>query len=176
MRIYEVVNEAEAGDADLRARWGDFEPGDRPMLPRTQTGLQPAATLWTAYEVIQNILGKNNVTDDEDELDSGKYYVYQSNEPMFRGTGDTEGSIAVPDLNSTAAKDIAAAAHEAYHAYVHSKSSGGAVHANEKIVNNMTEKWLRKHLTGTQLHAAMVALTGSRVHYGPHHMPKGPKK
>ena len=176
MRIQEIITEAEASAADLRARWGEFDPEDRPMLPRTQTGLQPAATLWTAYEVIQNILGKNNVTDDEDELDSGKYYVYQSSEPMFRGTGDTEGSIAVPDLNSTAAKDIAAAAHEAYHAYVHSKSSGGAVHANEKIVNNMTEKWLRKHLTGTQLHAAMVALTGSRVHYGPHHMPKGPKK
>ena len=176
MRIYEIINEAEASTADLRARWGEFDPEDRPMLPRTQTGLEPAATLWTAYEVVQNILGKHNVTDDEDELESGKYYVYQSGEPMFRGTSDTEGSIELPNLTSTAAKDIAIAAHEAYHAYIHSRAAGGAVYANEKIVNNMAEKWLRKHLTGTQLHSAIVALTKSRVHYGQHHMPQGTKK
>lgn len=175
MRIKELF-EADASDADLKARYGEFDPEDKPMLPRTQTNLQPAATLWTALDVVKNILGSNRVTDDEDALEPGMYYVYQSGEPMFRGTSDTEGSIELPDLDSTAAADIAVAAHEAYHAYIHSKAQGGAVHANEKIVNNMAEKWLRKHLSGTQLHAAMVALTGSRIHYGQHHMPTGPKK
>ena len=137
MKVWELIAEAEASDAELRARYGDFDPDDRPMLPRTQTNLEPAATLWTAYDVVRDILGKQNVTDNEDELGPGIYYVYQSGEPMFRGTGDTEGSIELPDLDSTAAKDIAAAAHEAYHAYIHSRAQGGAVHANEKIVNNM---------------------------------------
>lgn len=177
MRAREFIIEAEAGDAELRARYGDFDPEDRPMLPRTQTNLEPAATLWTAWDVVKNILGSNRVTDDEDALKPGMYYVYQSKgEPMFRDTDDGAGSINLPNLNSTAAKDVAQAAHEAYHAYVHSRTQGGVVHANEKIINNLAEKWLRKHLSGPSLHAAMVALTGSRISYGPHHMPTGPKK
>jgi putative chitinase len=166
------IAEAEASDADLRARWGDFDPEDRAMLPQTQTNLQGASTLWTAYAVVQNILGKNRVTNDEDELTPNMYYVYQSNEePMFKDTDNGVGSINLPNLDSTAAKDVAVAAHEAFHAYVHSKSQGGVVHANEKIINNLAEKWLRKHLSGPALHVALEKITGSRIHYGPSHMP-----
>lgn len=175
MKINELI-EAAASDAELRGRYGDFDPEDLPMLPRTQTSLEPAATLWTTYDVIKNILGQQNVTDDEDALAPGMYYVYQSSgEPMFRDTGEGEGSINLPSLDSTAAKDVAMAAHEAYHALVHRKTKGGMAHANEKIINNMAEKWLRKHLTGPALHAALVQITGSRIHYGQHHMPKGSK-
>lgn len=166
------LEEAEASDADLRARWGAFDPEDRPFLPQTKTNLQPAATLWTALDVVKNILGSNRVTDDDDELTPNMYYVYQSNEePMFRHTDNGVGSINLPNLSSTAAKDVAVAAHEAFHAYVHSKSQGGVVHANEKIINNLAEKWLRKHLTGTALYAALEKITGSRIHYGSNHMP-----
>lgn len=172
-RLLAELHEAEASHADLRARWGDFDPEDKSMLPQTQTNLQPAATLWTAYAVVQNILGKNRVTDDEDELTPNMYYVYQSNEePMFRDTGEGEGSINLPNLSSTSAKDVAVAAHEAFHAYVHSKGTGGVVHANEKIINNLAEKWLRKHLSGPALHSALEQITGSRIHYGAGHMPK----
>jgi hypothetical protein len=101
------------------------------------------------------------------------YYVYQSNEaPMFRDTDNGVGSINLPNLDSTAARDVATAAHEAYHAYVHSKSQGGVAYANEKIINNLAEKWLRKHLSGPALHAALEQIVGSRISYGPHHMPK----
>jgi hypothetical protein len=164
--------EAEASDTDLRARWGDFDPEDRAMLPQTKVGGAPAPTLWSAYAVVQNILGKNRVTNDEDALTPNMYYVYQSNnEPMFRDTDNGVGSINLPDLSSTAARDVAVAAHEAFHAYVHSKSQGGVVHANEKIINNLAEKWLRKHLSGTALHAAIEKITGSRISYGSNHMP-----
>ena len=166
------LEEAEASDSDLRARWGDFDPEDKPFLPQTKTNLQGASTLWTAYAVVQNILGRDNVTDDDEELQPGMYYLYQSNEPpMFKDTGDGVGSINLPNLESTAAKDVAVAAHEAYHAYVHNKSKGGFAHANEKIINNLTEKWLRKHLSGPALHAAIEKITGSRISYGPNHMP-----
>ena len=171
------LEEADASDADLRARWGEFEPEDKPMLPRTTVGGSPAPTLWSAYEVIQNILGRNNVTDDDDELRPGMYYVYQSSEPpMFKDTDNGEGSINLPNLDSTAAKDVAIAAHEAYHAYVHNKSQGGFAHANEKIINNLAEKWLRKHLSGTALHIGLEQIVGSRISYGPNHMPKAGQK
>jgi hypothetical protein len=172
MKIQELL-EADASDAELRQRWGDFEPEDKPMLPQTQLTREPAPTLWTCYAAIQNILGRDNVTADDDELEPGMYYVYESNEPaMFRNTGDygEGGSINVPNLESRAAGDVAIAVHEAYHAYVHSKSQGRA-HSNEKIINNLAEKWLRKNLSGSALHVALEKIIGSRVSYGPNHIP-----
>ena len=178
MRITELLSEAEASDIELKQRYGEFEPEDKPMLPTTQVSGAPAPTLWTAYDAIQNILGRNRVTDDEDALVPGMYYVYQSNEPaMFRDTNDSGpgGSINVPNINSKAARDVAVAAHEACHAYVHDKTKGGGrVHANEKIINNLAEKWLRKHLSGPALHVALETITGSRISYGKDHVPKGP--
>lgn len=178
MKITEILSEAEASDVELTQRYGEFEPEDKPMLPTTQVKGAPAPTLWTAYDAIQSILGRNRVTDDEDALVPGMYYVYQSNEPaMFRDTNDSGpgGSINVPNINSKAARDVAVAAHEACHAYVHDKTKGGGrVHANEKIINNLAEKWLRKHLSGPALHVALETITGSRISYGKDHVPKGP--
>ncbi len=175
MKIHEIILEAEASDDELEKRYGKFDPEDKPMLPTTQVGGAPAPTLWTAYEAIQSILGRTRVTDDEDDLEPGMYYVYQSNEPpMFRDTEDegAGGSINVPNLDSKAAKDVAVAVHEACHAYVHDKTKGsGRVHANEKIINNLAEKWLRKHLSGTALHVAIETILGSRISYGSDHMP-----
>lgn len=174
MRITDIIQEAEASDQELKQRWGDFEPSDKPMLPYTQVKSAPAPTLWRAYDVIENILGKNRVTDDDEELRPGMYYVYQSSEPpMFRDTDNGVGSINLPNLDSTAAKDVAVAAHEACHAYVHSKSRG-AVYGNEKIINTLAEKWLRKHLSGPALHVALEQIVGSRISYGKDHIPKGP--
>lgn len=178
MKITEILQEAEASDAELTQRYGSFEPEDKVMLPTTQVGGAPAPTLWTAYDTIENILGRGKVTDDEDSLVPGMYYVYSSNEsPMFKDTEDLGpgGSINVPNLDSKAARDVAVAAHEACHAYVHDRIKGsGRVHANEKIINSLAEKWLRKHLSGPALHVAIETITGSRISYGRDHMPNGP--
>jgi hypothetical protein len=175
MRAKEFILEAEASDAELKQRYGDFEPDEKPMLPTTQLDRAPAPTLWTAYAVIQNILGRDRVTDNDDDLQPGMYYVYQSNEPpLFKDTEEsgTGGSINLPNLDSKAAKDVAIAAHEACHAYVHDKTQGGGrVHSNEKIINNLAEKWLRKHLSGSALHVALETIIGSRISYGKDHMP-----
>jgi predicted chitinase len=176
MRAYEFIIEAEASDDELEKRYGKFDPEDKPMMPTTRIGGAPAPTLWTAYEAIENILGKNRVTDNDDDIEPGMYYVYQSNEsPMFKDTEEsgTGGSINIPNLDSKAARDVAMAAHEAYHAYVHDKTKGsGRIHANEKIINNLAEKWLRNHLSGSALHVAIETITGSRISYGQDHMPK----
>ena len=178
MKITEIIQEAEASDNELKQRYGEFDPEDKPMLPTTKVGGAPAPTLWSAYETIQKILGRGRVTDDEDDIQPGMYYVYQSNEPpMFRDTEEsgTGGSINIPNLESRAARDVAMAAHEACHAYVHDRTKGrGRVHANEKIINNLAEKWLRKHLSGPALHVAIETITGSRISYGQDHVPNGP--
>jgi hypothetical protein len=178
MRAIEFLKEAEASDAELRQRYGDFDPEDKPMLPTTQVGGAPAPTLWTAYDAIQSILGRSRVTDNEDAIEPGMYYVYQSSGPaMFRDTEESGpgGSINIPSLESRAAKDVAVAVHEACHAYVHDKTAGrGVVYSNEKIINNLAEKWLRKHLSGPALHVAIETITGSRISYGKDHIPKGP--
>ena len=175
MKITEILQEAEASDIELKQRYGEFEPEDKPMLPTTKVGGAPAPTLWTVYDVIEDILGRNRVTNDEDNIGPGMYYVYQSGEsPMFRDTEDAGpgGSINVPNLDSKAARDVAVAAHEAYHAYVHDKVKGsGRVYGNEKIINTLAERWLRKHLSGTALHVAIETITGSRISYGKEHMP-----
>jgi hypothetical protein len=178
MRAKEFIIEADASDAELRQRYGEFDPEDKPMLPRTTVGGAPSPTLWTAYDVIRDILGKNLVTDDEDDLKPGMYYVYQSSgPPMFRDTDDGVGSINLPNLDSTSARDVAMAAHEAYHAYVQNKSRGGVAYANEKIINKLAEKWLRNHLSGPALHTALEKIVGSRISYGSDHMPNsGTKK
>lgn len=170
-KVKDNVEEAEASDDELRQRWGDFDPEDRVMLPRTKTNLQPAATLWSAYEVIENILGREKITTDDDKLEPGMYFVYEtSGPPQFIDDEEGGGSISVPNFNSTAAGDVAVAAHEAFHALVHNKARGGMAFTNEKIINNMTERWLRKNLKGTQLHAALEKIVGSRVSYGKHHL------
>jgi len=174
--VGERIKEAEASDDELEKRWGKFDPEDKPMLPTTQVGGAPAPTLWTAYDAIRNILGTSRVTTDDEDLQPGMYYVYQSNEPpMFKDTEESGpgGSINIPNLDSKAARDVAIAVHEACHAYVHDKTQGsGRVHANEKIINNLAEKWLRKHLSGTALHVAIETITGSRISYGSDHIPK----
>jgi hypothetical protein len=175
MKINEIITEAEASDAELRQRYGDFDPEDKPMLPTTQVGGAPAPTLWTAYDAIKNILGSKRVTDDEDSIEPGMYYVFQSSGPaMFKDTEDSGpgGSINVPNLESKAARDVAVAVHEACHAYVHDRVKGqGRAYSNEKIINNLAEKWLRKHLSGSALHVALEAILGSRISYGKDHIP-----
>lgn len=174
MRAQEFMVEADATDAELRQRYGEFDPEDKMMLPTTKLGSDPAPTLWTAYDAIQNILGKNRVTDDEDDIEPGMYYVYPSAAPpLFRDTEDsgTGGSINVPNLDSKSARDVAIAVHEAYHAYVHDRTKGaGVAYTNEKIINNLAERWLRKHLSGSALHVALEAITKSRVSYGRNHL------
>jgi hypothetical protein len=174
MRAFEFVIEAEASDAELRQRYGDFDPEDKPMLPTTKLGRDPAPTLWKAYDAIRDVLGTNRVTDDDDDIEPGMYYVYQSSEPpMFRDTEDSGpgGSINIPNLDSKSARDVAMAVHEAYHAYVHDRTKGaGVVYTNEKIINNLAERWLRKHLSGSALHVALEAITKSRVSYGKDHL------
>ena len=182
--------------AAYRLNWPDmpieiryFDGGERvatgPMAPH-KIGLgevptnedltEAASTGWTALEVVESILGKDRVTADDDELVQGMYYVYESNSPpAFEDTeepGQPGGAIRLHDLEATDPQSVAEAAHEACHAYAHSKSTSGMLYTNEKIINNLAEIWLKKNLSGTALHFALEHILGSKLHYGPDHMPR----
>jgi hypothetical protein len=183
MRAVEFIYEALSSDDEMQKRYPDMDADDREMMGGKNISLprEPGPTLWSCRSVIQNILGSKNVTDDADNIKPGQYYMFDGVnklDAMFRATGDTHeeaGSIEVRDLDSYSASDVGIAAHEAYHAYIYSKTTGGQVYGNEKIVNKMAEKWCRKHLTGPSLHYALEAITNSRIHYGQdNYMQKGP--
>lgn len=168
-------------DGGERVRDGAMYPGKIGLgevsVPKTNEDINEAElTGWTALEVVESILGKDRVTADDDELVQGMYYVYESNSPpAFEDTeepGQPGGAIRLHDLEATSPQDIAEAAHEACHAYAHSKSTSGVLYTNEKIINNLAEIWLKKNLSGTALHFALEHILGSKLHYGPDHMPR----
>ena len=127
MRFYEIISEAEASDSELAGRWSGYEPGDRPFVPNSKKNLQPSSTLWSCWDAIHDILG-DRVTTDVDDVTPGMYYaINTSGKPMFRNPGEAYGeggTIEVPNLDSTAAKDVAIAVHEACHAYADMKAKG----------------------------------------------------
>jgi hypothetical protein len=130
-----------------------------------------APTPFTAYQAIQSVLGKDNVTDNDEDMGNAKYLVYRSPRTLFIDHDDM-GAIEIKDPDSRDAREVAIAVHEACHAWIHARAKGGRVSSNEKIVNQLAEKWLRKHLSGVQLHVALEAIVKSRISYGSNHMPK----
>ena len=162
------------GYRPLRADTGTIVRYELSRLKESATEYVTESTGWTALEVVESILGKDRVTSDDDELVQGMYYVYESNSPpQFEDTeepGQTGGAIRLHNLEATDPKAIAEAAHEACHAYAHSKSSSGMLYTNEKIINNLAEIWLKKNLSGTALHFALEHILGSKLHYGSDHM------
>lgn len=128
-----------------------------------------STTNWQCIDVIRDILGNEVVTFDEDNIAPGQIYVYNTtNKPIFVPTDeDSEfgGSIAIPNIHSRDAADVAVAAHEAYHAKLYKKVNG-QLFMNEKLINKYASRWLHNHLSGFNLHAALEMITKSKLSYG----------
>jgi hypothetical protein len=166
MKLYELLIERRPTEDEMKLRGWD---GDKESAWAVDHNVPSARSPvgFTSMDAIRDILG-NNVTDNEDNISAGQYYVYNSAEPMFRSTGKTNaegGSIAIRDMHSNSAADIAEAVHEAYHAWLHSKSHGN-VYTNEKMVNQLAATWLKKHLSGHNLHVAIESILQSKINYG----------
>lgn len=141
-------------DGNPDTRWAYDPPGEETSV----------STNWTGLQVVEDILGKDLVTDDEHSVQPGMYYVYQSRRSSFYVV-DGIGVVSLADPYSRQAVHVAVAAHEAYHAYIASKSKG-QLYANEKTVNAMATKWLKKNLTGVALHVALERILHSKIYYG----------
>jgi len=127
-----------------------------------------ATTRWTAIEVIQDIL--DNLATTNENPKPGQYlvcrpWVNNMSNGMF-STMDCEpgegGSIGVKNIHGNTAEDIATAAHEAYHAYLH---KNGQDYHNEQAVNAHAEKWVDANLTGGFKKEVQAHLLRSRNHY-----------
>jgi hypothetical protein len=138
---------------------------------------------WTSFEVVKRILKDYGVTYDEpggeadenppddyrgtasvgpswakDPITNKKTGIY---DPFgsFPGEG---GSIGLSNPQGRTPDDIAAAAHEAYHALLQMRHKN---HNNERVVNRLAVRWLQDHYSGKFLHFAINVLRDSRVSY-----------
>jgi hypothetical protein len=140
-----------------------------------------APTKFTGLQVLQNIIGADSVNTKKEDLKDGQYLVknvdpsskwdepgfskpftmqFSKDDPVI----NSPGAITLYDYNSRDAKDIAVAAHEAYHALMYKK--GKSYFDNEKLTNNLATKWLKKNLSGVQLHVALEFILKSNISYG----------
>lgn len=133
---------------------------------------------WTAEQVIHQILKdfdvhgpENPIVVDEKNFDprdlKGKVEYKDSKEvgaqyhPAYMPPG-SGGIIIVPDLKGKSPRDIAIAAHEAYHAMLDLKHKH---HGREDVVNRLAARWLQDHYSGKFLHFALNAIRHSRNVY-----------
>ena len=120
----------------------------------------------TARSVITDILGDKAKFDDD--LQPGDFAVsgpWSGMGSMFSNMDEPPGgggAIAINDPYGQTPKDIAIAAHEAYHALLQSRSKN---FVNEHVVNRLAFRWLQDHLSGMFLHAALEAITTSKRAY-----------
>lgn len=182
MKLRELFEAIQPTDAEMKAahgndqEWDSMDADDKEMHPLNAPMKGVAPTPFTVYTAIQSVLGRGNVTYDEDELAAGdgKIYVWNGSREGFfvPNDDDTGGSIEVQNMDSRDARQVAIGVHEAYHAYIHQRTNAqGQLSSQEKIVNNLAYKWIMRHLKGMAQHVALEAINASRVNYGHHHMP-----
>ena len=120
------------------------------------------------------MLGANNVAFDEDDdvnIKPGQYVVsrpwVQGMEAGMFSSMDSApgegGAIGLKSLYGRTAFDIAAAAHEGAHAWLH---MNGKDYHDERAVNAVATQWLQRNLTGMFLHQALEDILKSKIHYG----------
>lgn len=167
MKLSDIITESrQPTDAEMRMRGWDDDTDDSGFKPDWSVGGAPSPVGFSVLNTVRNILGSDNVCTEEDKYTPGQYYVFAGHRGWFTDLEGEGSSIELPcDLFSNAAVDIATAAHEAYHAWLHNRSRG-KVYTNEKMVNQLATKWLKKHLTGVNLHVALERILKSKISYG----------
>ena len=185
-----LIDEGRKEDDEYYRSLGwEGDPDDREFYADTKG--KKSTTKWTVLAAVQNILGKDVVEEwnevsppEPEEMIPGKIYVMSSIttglRPSFfptRSETGVPGGIlyAAKKIESRNSEDITPAVHEAYHAQLYLKSKGqGQFHGNEKVVNDLAEKWLKKNLGGFNVQVAMDKLGVSRIGYGINRAPYVP--
>lgn len=126
---------------------------------------------WTAQQVVRAILGSlvtEKIGPDE-KLDppSARYLLgptwdYSGRAIFCDFDSKDGGAIGLPKPTASDPRSLAEAAHESFHALLHSR---GDDHRNEFKVNDMAEAWLRANLEDPTLTEALATLELSRDSY-----------
>ena len=125
---------------------------------------------WRAIDVVRDILGPNNVLDDQEE-DSESTKPHQflvthswtTMKNMFSDMDCETGCICLDDRYGTSPRAVAIAAHESFHAWLHMNKKQ---YDDEKHVNQLATQWLQKNTSGMFLHAALNTILHSKIWYG----------
>ena len=151
---------------------------DRVTTDRDSKDLNKIVLIDGSHARIEDELRKGKKQTDFDtftkkEMDKIKITMYpneanvHSVDAAFRHGGKNyPARIYLPSFDNSSAVYVAVAVHEAYHAKIYLGTRGqGALTSNEKIVNDLTEKWLRSKLSGFALHAGLTTVANSRSFY-----------
>lgn len=185
-----IIDEGrEEDDAYYRSQGWDGTPEDREWYAETR---RKSTSEWTLVAAVKDILGDsvavewNNMRPPTGkQLKPGKIYIVPNirsggrsafipNSPPKAKKGKPApepvapgGIIFVPKvILGRNSDDLAITVHEAYHAKLYMKAGGiGQFHGNEKVVNDLAEKWLKAHLKGFNVQVAMDMIGVSRKGY-----------
>jgi hypothetical protein len=177
MRSKEFVTERLPTPDEMQIRGVDPNDIDDVKMSNSDRDIPsvPGPVGFTALQAIGNILGRDRVCTDEKYYIPGKRNILVTDEggltrnsfDYSAAMGDDRSAgavIYIDDIFSSQARNIAIAVHEAYHAWMFLKS-GGTVFQNEKMVNRMAIRWLRKHLSGMNLQIATEEILHSNLSY-----------
>ena len=128
----------------------------------------PPKSKWTPMKILKSILG-NRVTDNDARTKEDSYVVSRpwtnTNSTGMFSTMDqpTGGAIGIPNPQSSAIQDLVVAIHEGYHAYLHMT---GKDYNDENAVNDLSEAWIMKNMSGIEQKKALQYLQVSRDSHG----------
>jgi hypothetical protein len=131
--------------------------------------LREEKTQWTARKVVADILGDLAWFGDAEKTPPGKFAVMRTwdynGRPVFcdfdakPGQG---GAIGLVHVDGSTPADIAEAAHETFHALLHSRFKN---FHNNHLVNKLAMSWLKKNLDEEDFHKARETIMKSKLSY-----------
>ncbi|MFC4519556.1 MULTISPECIES: hypothetical protein [Cupriavidus] len=143
---------------------------------------QLGAARWHVVDVIRDILGDDAVALAQSDVEPGKTLIRHGEwagfSPAVHGTmqdwmaelGIKPASIPpvieLLDLNASDAASVAAAAHEACHAWLYQRFPENNLYRDEAYTNRLAGEWVCANLQGFQQHVAREAILVSNISYG----------
>lgn len=130
---------------------------------------QKEKTKWTARKVCIDILGDLAWFGDEEDAPIGKIVICptwdHAGRTMFSNFDmkpEEGGAIGLQNVNGRSIADIAEAAHESFHALLHSRNKNLY---NEHLVNRLALAWLKKNLDEVDFQKATETIMKSKLAY-----------
>jgi hypothetical protein len=181
--IEQLEEDRQSDDEYFKSQGWDGDPTTR-FIYVDSYKKKKATTQWTTLAAIEDVLGKDMVIKWDNmrppklkQLQPNKVYVmlyhivgsisFIPQLDYLKKTGQLCGIISVRSLVSRNADDVSMAVHEAYHAKLWFKVKGqGNFYGNEKVVNDLAEKWLKKNIRGFNVQVGMDKIGTSRAGYG----------
>ncbi|WP_317920663.1 MULTISPECIES: hypothetical protein [unclassified Cupriavidus] len=140
------------------------------------------AAKWNVVDVVRDILGTEAVALVQSDVEAGKTLIRHGEwagfSPAVHGTmQDSMAELGIKptslppviellDLDASDAASVAAAAHEACHAWLYQRFPENNLYRDEAYTNRLAGEWVSANLQGFQQHVAREAILVSNIPYG----------